>query len=62
MTIQIKASEVLGRFSLEGRVALVTGSGSGIGERMAHVLAAAGARVACVARRVERVEAVAGAW
>ena len=31
MTIQIKASEVLGRFSLEGRVALVTGSGSGIG-------------------------------
>ncbi|MDD3353831.1 SDR family NAD(P)-dependent oxidoreductase [Zoogloea sp.] len=61
MTTQVEAGEVLKRFSLEGRVALVTGSGSGLGERMAHVLAAAGAKVACVARRLERVESVAAA-
>lgn len=47
------------RFSLEGRVALVTGAGSGIGLHVAQVLADAGAKVACVARRTERVEQVA---
>lgn len=47
------------RFSLEGKVALVTGAGSGIGLHFAQVLARAGAKVACVARRAERVEAVA---
>ncbi|WP_439386555.1 SDR family NAD(P)-dependent oxidoreductase [Ideonella sp. YS5] len=48
-------------FSLDGRVALVTGASSGFGERFATVLAAAGAKVACVARRADRVEAVAEA-
>lgn len=54
-----KLSALGRRFSLEGRVALVTGAGSGIGLHVAKVLAGAGARVACVARRAERVEAVA---
>lgn len=46
-------------FSLAGRVALVTGASSGFGAHFAQVLAAAGAQVACVARRVDRVEALA---
>lgn len=45
---------------LEGRRVLVTGASSGIGEGTARELAAAGARVACVARRKERIEKLAG--
>ena len=52
---------VLSRFSLQGRVALVTGAGSGLGAHFACVLAEGGAKVVCVARRLERVEAVAAA-
>ncbi len=37
-------------FSLDGRVAVVTGGSSGIGEEMARALALAGARVVLVAR------------
>jgi NAD(P)-dependent dehydrogenase (short-subunit alcohol dehydrogenase family) len=48
-------------FSLAGRVALVTGASSGFGAHFAAVLARAGAKVACVARRADRVEAVARA-
>jgi NADP-dependent 3-hydroxy acid dehydrogenase YdfG len=47
--------------SLKGRVALVTGASSGIGEATARLLSAHGVRVAAVARRLERLEALARA-
>ena len=46
------------RFSLQGRVALVTGASSGFGAHFAAVLAQAGAKVAVAARRVDRIEEV----
>ncbi|MDR1442150.1 MAG: SDR family NAD(P)-dependent oxidoreductase [Bifidobacteriaceae bacterium] len=42
------------------RTAIVTGASSGIGEASARALAGDGWRVICVARRVERVERLAG--
>ena len=44
---------------LAGRVILVTGASSGIGEGIAVALAAEGATVVAAARRVERIEALA---
>ena len=46
-------------FSLKGRVALVTGASSGLGQQFARALADNGAAVALVARRVDRIKAFA---
>jgi len=48
-------------FSVDGRVALVTGASSGIGLHLAEVLALAGAKVALAARRADRLESACAA-
>ena len=53
------ASDAL--FDLSGHTALVTGASRGIGEAIAHLLAARGAHVVCTSRKVEACESVAAA-
>jgi len=46
--------------NLAGKVALITGASSGLGERFAEILSAEGAAVALAARRTDRLAALAG--
>lgn len=43
-------------FSLKGRVAVITGGGTGLGFAMAQCLAGAGAKVALIGRRQEELD------
>jgi NAD(P)-dependent dehydrogenase (short-subunit alcohol dehydrogenase family) len=54
------APDPAGLFRLDGQVAIVTGASSGLGDRFARVLHAAGAHVVLAARRAERLDTLAG--
>ena len=47
-------------FDLNGRVAFVTGAGSGLGRHFATVLAGAGARVVIGGRRIDKLAETVG--
>jgi NAD(P)-dependent dehydrogenase (short-subunit alcohol dehydrogenase family) len=49
-------------YDLNGRVALVTGGGTGIGLMIAKGLGAAGAKVYIAGRRKEVLDKIVGSW
>lgn len=51
--------DLVDRFRLDGRTAIVTGASSGLGDRFTRVLSAAGATVVAAARRSDRLHALA---
>jgi Dehydrogenases with different specificities (related to short-chain alcohol dehydrogenases) len=52
-------SDVFDSFRLNGRTAIITGIGPGVGEHVAKGLAQAGAKVVCAARTTSNIERVA---
>ena len=55
----INESNVRDLFDLQGKVAIVTGASSGLGESFARTLVGAGATVVAAARRLDRLEVLA---
>jgi NAD(P)-dependent dehydrogenase (short-subunit alcohol dehydrogenase family) len=51
-------ADMLPEYGLDGRVALVTGAGTGLGAEIAVALAEAGAHVALAGRRIDALRAV----
>ena len=57
-TLSPDPADPLAAFRLDGKVAVVTGASSGLGDRFARVMHAAGAQVVVAARRQERLDAL----
>lgn len=54
-----EVAAMLERFSMDGKVVIVTGAGRGLGQQMALTLARAGADIVCAARTPEQIDTTA---